>query len=72
MSIKKVRIKVHPNSSQEKIEEKEDLIEIWTKEKPIEGKANEKVIKLLKKYLNKKVTISSGFESKFKTIEFEE
>jgi uncharacterized protein (TIGR00251 family) len=67
----KISIKLHPNSSQEKINEieKDKFYEIWIKEKPIDGKANEKLIKLLKKYFKKDIEIVSGFKSREKIIE---
>jgi uncharacterized protein (TIGR00251 family) len=67
----KISIKLHPNSSQEKINEieKDKSYEVWIKEKPLEGKANEKLIKLLKKYFKKDVKIISGFKSREKIAE---
>jgi uncharacterized protein (TIGR00251 family) len=72
MSTKKVKVRVHPNSSQEKIEENKDFFEVWMKEKPIDGKANEKLVKILKKYFKKGVIISSGFNSRVKYLEVED
>jgi uncharacterized protein YggU (UPF0235/DUF167 family) len=47
-----IKVKVFPNSKEEKILKKsEDDFEIKVKEKPKEGKANEKVKKILAKYL---------------------
>jgi uncharacterized protein (TIGR00251 family) len=67
----KLSIKLHPNSSQEKIEEieKDKKYEVWIKEKPIDGKANEELIKILKKYFKKQVNIVSGFKSREKVVE---
>jgi len=66
----KIKIKLHPNSSQEKIEKKgQDKYEVWLKEKPIDNKANEKLVKILKKYFKKKVEIVKGFKSKEKVVE---
>jgi uncharacterized protein len=69
----KIKVKLHPNSSQEKIEEieKDKEYEVWIKEKPIDGKANENLIKVLKKYTKKQVRIVSGFTSRKKVIEME-
>jgi len=64
----KIKIKLHPNSSQEKIEEKDGFLEVWIKEKPIDGKANEELIKTLKKHFKKNVEIKSGFSSKTKLV----
>jgi uncharacterized protein (TIGR00251 family) len=67
----KIKIKLHPNSSQEKIKEieKDKEYEIWIKEKPIDGKANEELIKTLKKYFKKSITILHGLKSRDKIIE---
>ena len=60
----KIKIKLHPNSSQEKIEKISDEdYEVWIKEKPIDGKANVELCKILKKYFGKPVKIKSGFTS---------
>lgn len=69
--MKIIEIKIHSNSSQEKIIKKnEDEYEIWIKEKHIENKANLEICKILKKYFKaKEVKIKSGFTSKIKKIE---
>ena len=47
----KITAKLHASSSQERIKKINDKeYEIWLKEKPINNKANEKLIKILKKY----------------------
>jgi hypothetical protein len=68
-----IKVKLHPNSSQEKIEEKkkDKEYEIWIKEKPIDGKANEELVKVLKKYFKKQVKITSGFNSRIKRVNIE-
>jgi len=70
----RIKIKLHPNSSQEKIEEieKDKEYEVWIKEKPIDGKANEELIKILKKHFKKSVRIVHGLKSRDKVIEFVE
>ncbi len=67
----KISVKLHPNSSQEKIVEieKNKKYEVWIKEKPIDGKANEELIKMLKKYLKKDIKMTSGFSSRNKILE---
>jgi len=66
----KILIKVHSNSSQEKILDLgENNFEIWIRKKPINGRANEYIEKLLGKYFNAKCNIVSGFTSKNKIIE---
>lgn len=67
-----LRVKVHTNSSQEKVEKiSEDSYEVWIKEKAIDNKANNYLEKFLKKYFGKSVRIKSGFTSKNKIIEIE-
>jgi uncharacterized protein (TIGR00251 family) len=67
----KLQIKLHPSSSQEKVKEvvKDKEYEVWIKEKPVEGKANEELVKTLKKYFKKQVTIVHGLKSKDKVVE---
>ena len=66
----KIKIKVHASSTQEKINKISDFeYEVWIKEKPIDGKANEYLEKFLKKEFGKKVKIVSGFNSKLKIVE---
>jgi uncharacterized protein (TIGR00251 family) len=69
----KIKIKLHPSSSQEKIEEieKDKEYEVWIKEKPIDGKANTELIKVLKKYFKKSVKIVHGLKSREKVIKLE-
>ena len=64
-----IKIKLHPNSSREKIEKNENEYEVWLKEKPVDNKANEKLIKVLKKHFKKQVEIKSGFTSRNKIVE---
>ena len=66
----KVNVKIHLNSSKEQIKKVgEKGLEIWIKEKPIDNRANIKLIKTLKKYFNRDIKIVSGFTSKNKVIE---
>ena len=68
----KIKIKVHPNSSQEKIKDLSNKeLEIWIKKKPVNNKANARLIKLLKDYFKKEVKIVSGLSSKNKIAEIE-
>jgi uncharacterized protein len=66
-----VKIKLHPSSSQEKIAEveKDKEYEVWIKEKPIDGKANKELVKILKKYFKKDVSIIHGLKSRDKVVE---
>jgi len=68
----KLSIKLHPNSSQEKIEKMgENKYDVWLKEKPIDNKANEKLVKILKKHFKKEVKIVSGLNSRKKIVNIE-
>jgi len=68
----KFSLRVHANSSQERIEKTSDGFEIWIKEKPINGKANTAIIKLFKKKLQKTIKIVSGLTSSNKIIEIKD
>lgn len=67
------RVKVKPNSKQQKIEEQADgTLTVYLKSSPVDGKANEELIKLLadkfdvpKSY----ISIKSGLSSRQKLIE---
>ncbi|MBD2301570.1 DUF167 domain-containing protein [Nostoc sp. FACHB-87] len=69
------RVKVKPNSKQQKVEEQADgSLTVYLKSPPIDGKANEELIKVLadkfdvpKSY----VSIKSGFSSRQKLIEIQ-
>ncbi|GAX37735.1 DUF167 domain-containing protein [Nodularia sp. NIES-3585] len=69
------RVKVKPNSKEQKIEEQNDGS--WTiklKSPPVDGKANEELIKLLAKKFNvpkAHVRIKSGLSSRQKLIEID-
>lgn len=69
----KIQVKVKPNSGQQKIEELENgSLIIFLKSAPINGKANQELIKILaKKYqvTQAHITIKAGLGSKNKLIE---
>jgi len=68
----KLKVKLHPNSSREKIEKISDSeYEVWLKDKPVDNRANVKLVKVLKKYFGKEVEIKSGFTSRMKVVEVE-
>ncbi|MCW3133323.1 MAG: DUF167 domain-containing protein [Methanophagales archaeon] len=69
--MKKIVIKVVPNSDVEEIIAAEPLV-IRVKEPATKGKANRAVIKLLSKYFNANVRIVSGAKSRRKIVEIEE
>ena len=65
-----LKIKLHPNSSQEKIKMlKNNEYEVWIKEKPLDNKANLELVKILKKHFKKDVKVKSGFTSRNKIVE---
>jgi hypothetical protein len=66
-------VKVKPNSKQQKLEEFPDgSIVAYLKSPPVNGKANEELIKLLAAKFNvckSSITIKSGFSSRQKLVE---
>lgn len=73
--MKKLSVRVKPNSKQQKIEigEKGELI-IRLKSPPVDGKANAELIKLLAEAYGvrkSQVSIKSGFSSKMKQVEID-
>ncbi len=66
----KIKIKLHPNSSQEKIKKLSDeKFEVWIKEKPLENKANLALENLMKKNFKKSAKVIKGLKSRNKIIE---
>ena len=71
--IMKISVVVKSNARTSKIEKTDDgCFKIWVKETPIEGKANEAVVKMLAEYFDvarSRVDIISGHTAKKKIIE---
>ena len=66
-------VKVHASCSKEKVEKiNENSLEVWTKERPVRGKANKSLLRILKKYFGRDVRIVAGAYSKRKIIEVSE
>jgi uncharacterized protein (TIGR00251 family) len=68
----KIQVKVKPNSKTDEVGQEGDNFVIKVKDPPMEGKANQAVIKLLAKHFGVsqgQVRILSGFKSKNKVIE---
>lgn len=69
------RVKVKPNSKEQKIEEQSDgSLTVKLKSPPIDGKANEELIKLLAENFNvskSRIRIKSGLSSRQKLIEID-
>ena len=70
------KVKVKPNAKQQKITEQEDgSLIIHLKSSPIDGKANEELIKLLAEELNipkSYIRIKSGLTSRQKLLEIDD
>jgi uncharacterized protein (TIGR00251 family) len=70
------RVKVKPNAKQQKIEELADgSLNVHLKSPPIDGKANEELIKLLAKNFDvpkSSIRIKSGATSRQKLIEIDD
>ncbi len=66
--MKRIAIKVIPNSKTEEIIDAEPMI-IRVKEPPTKGKANKAVVMLLSRYYNADVRIVSGAKSRRKIVE---
>ncbi|MGD1805364.1 DUF167 domain-containing protein [Dapis sp. BLCC M126] len=68
-----LKVKVKPNSQQQSVQTESDgSLKICLKSPPVDGKANQELIKLLAKKFNVKkseITIKSGLSSKNKLIE---
>lgn len=71
----KIKVKVKPNSRQQKIEQSDDgtwIVKL--KSQPIDGKANQELIKLLAQYCQvtkKQITIKTGQTTKTKLVEID-
>ncbi|WP_392532423.1 DUF167 domain-containing protein [Nostoc sp. C117] len=69
------KVKVKPNSKQQKIEEQLDgSLTVYLKSPPVDGKANEELIKLLAEKFNvakSDIRIKSGLSSRQKLIEID-
>jgi len=71
----KINVKVKLRSKEEKIDKIDDYsFVVWTKESPVEGRANRAIIGVLAEHFNVapvNVRIVSGYNSKHKIIEIE-
>jgi uncharacterized protein (TIGR00251 family) len=66
-----IRVKVHPGSKEERVEKRGDLWEVWVRERPKKGRANEAVAKILRRFF-RKVKLVKGEKSRIKLFEVEE
>ena len=71
----KKKVKVKPNSKQQKIEEQPDgSLTVYLKSPPVDGKANQELIKLLAEKFDlpkSHIRIKSGLSSRQKLIEID-
>lgn len=65
----KIKVKVKPNSKEEKIEKISDYYLVKLKKPAHEGRANMELLKVLKKYFKKNVKIIRGLRSREKVVE---
>ncbi|NPA21991.1 MAG: DUF167 domain-containing protein [Candidatus Micrarchaeota archaeon] len=63
-----VRIKLHPNSSQEKLVAEGEQWEAWVKAPAEKNKANQALLKLIKKKLGKEAKIIKGHKNRIKWL----
>ncbi len=71
-AIMSIEVRVSTNSPKPGVEEKDGLLKVKVKAKPIEGKANAEVVEMVAKHYGVKenqVKIVAGHQSKKKTIE---
>ncbi len=61
---------VHPGSKKQGIIVEDGVVSIRVLSPPLEGRANDEIVKLFKKKLKVKVSIVSGHRSKRKTLFF--
>lgn len=67
-----VKVKVKTGALKQKVEVKDGFYLVELKSLPIDGKANQELLKLLKNYFkSKSIKIKSGLISKIKLIEVE-
>ena len=65
-----MKVRVKPNSKKQDIKKENNILTVYLKSQPEKGKANQELLKLLKKHFKRDVRIKSGFTSKNKIIEF--
>lgn len=65
----KIRVKVKPNSKNQEVVKKKNKYIVRVKSRAKEGKANAELEKLLKKYFNSDVRITSGLRGRKKVVE---
>ncbi len=61
---------IHPGSKKQGVNVEDGVLSIRVSSPPLEGRANDEIVKLFKKKLKLKVSIASGHRSKRKTLFF--
>jgi uncharacterized protein len=70
-----LKVRIQPRSSQQKLLAHEGFIKAWVNAPPVDGAANESLLKLLSKVLGRplhEISIVRGHASREKTVRFEE
>ena len=68
----KIKVKVYPNSSKERVKEELGFFKVYVSASPDKGKANKRLIEILSAYLKVKkssLKITRGLSSRDKTVE---
>ena len=66
----RIKVRLHPDSSQEKIIKLEPgFYVVWIKDPAFDNKANDALVKLLKNYFGKNVKIVHGFKTRLKLVD---
>ena len=66
----KIKVRVRPNSGRQEIQKlSEEEYKVFLKKSPEDNKANEELVKLLKKHFKQEVKIIKGHTSRDKVIE---
>jgi len=67
-----ITVRVHPRAARNRAEWKDGVLEVWVTSPPVEGAANEAVLKAVASELGVKssaVTLRSGARSRLKVVE---
>ncbi len=64
----KIKVKVKLNSGRQEVLKKDGFYLVCLKKSPRDGKANEELVKVLKKYFGKTCKILKGFRSREKVV----
>ncbi len=71
----KILVYAKPGKTENKVirfDREKRVAEVWIKEKAVEGKANQELIKFLTRYFKKRVKLLKGRKSRKKIVEVED